>query len=62
MQVFDVRNDPFERHDIATEIDPDRLKAVELKLLLWRRGVQQIYPHPAGQAGPLAARQEFFTN
>ena len=35
MQVFDLRNDPFERRDIAAEIDPDLLKSVELKLLLW---------------------------
>ncbi len=54
-QLF-LRNHPFECHDIAPETDPDRLKAGELQLLLWRRGVQQIYPHPAGQAGPLAAR------
>ena len=62
MQVFDLRNDPFERRDIAAEIDPDLLKSVELKLLLWRRGVQQIYHHPAPPAGPLAIRQEIFTN
>ena len=51
MQVYDLRNDPFERHDIAAEIDPDLLKAVELKLLLWRRGVQQIYHDPADPIG-----------
>jgi arylsulfatase A-like enzyme len=43
MQVFDTRNDPLERRDIAHQIDPNLLKSVELKLLLWRRGVQQQY-------------------
>lgn len=56
MQVFDIRNDPFERHDIAAQIDTDLLKAVELKLLLWRRGVQQIYHDPAKRAKQLATR------
>ncbi len=56
MQVFDVRNDPFERHDIAAQIDPDLLKSVEVKLLLWRRGVQQIYHDPTGPTGQFATR------
>ncbi len=43
MQVFDVRNDPLERRDIAEQISPDRLKSAELSLLLWRKSVQQIY-------------------
>ena len=43
MQVFDVKNDPLERHDLADTLDPALLRAVELELALWRRGVQQRY-------------------
>ena len=56
MQVFDIHNDPFERRDLAAQLDPDVLKSVELNLLLWRRGVQQIYHTSKPRAEQLAAR------
>ncbi len=55
MQVFDTRNDPQERFDLAAQISPSLLKTVELKLLLWRRGVQLVYQD---QLSP----DEFFAN
>ena len=56
MRVFDTRNDPLERHDIAAEIDPDLLKSAEVKLLLWRRSVQQVYHNREENETHLALR------
>ena len=57
MQVYDVRNDPLERIDIAAQLDPKVLKTAELNLLLWRRGVQKIYHQQEDdKTGPLAVR------
>ncbi|MFQ5572095.1 MAG: LTA synthase family protein [Rhodothermales bacterium] len=56
MQVFNLRQDPDERHDIAPLLPPEQLKAAEMNLLLWRRGVQQIYHAPASRTAPLATR------
>lgn len=55
MQVFDLANDPLERHDIAATIPPEQRKAAELKLLLWRRGVYRLY-HADAAPGALAIR------
>ena len=56
MQVYDTRNDPQERFDLADQIPPNVLKTVELKLLLWRRGVQLVYQDQRAPADQLAAR------
>ncbi len=56
MQVYDTRNDPQERFDLAPQIHPNLLKTVELKLLLWRRGVQRVYHHPDEHPDQLAAQ------
>ncbi len=56
MQVFDLHADPFERHDIADRIAPDRLRAAELSLILWRHGVQEVYHQRPSHARPYAAR------
>ncbi len=41
--AFDTRRDSLERHDIAGELPPERLRAAERELLRWRRSVQQRY-------------------
>ncbi len=43
MDVFDFRNDPLERHNLADDLPPERLQAAQQELLLWRQSVQQIY-------------------
>lgn len=43
MQVFNLLDDPLERRDLAATLPPELLKAAEMELLLWRRGVQRIY-------------------
>lgn len=56
MQVFDLKKDPLERHDLATTLPPEQLKAAELQILLWRRGVRHRYHAAADAAGSLALR------
>ncbi|MFQ5568573.1 MAG: LTA synthase family protein [Rhodothermales bacterium] len=43
MQVFDVGNDPLELNNIAEHLSPERLRAAELQLLLWRHSVEKLY-------------------
>lgn len=56
MQVYDIQNDPFEQHNIVDQIAPEHLKSVEWKLLLWRRGVQQLYHQEPLPSKQLATR------
>ena len=60
MQVYDMRNDPLERIDIAAHLDPRVLKTAELNLLLWRRGVQKVYHQREEAPGPLALKEADF--
>ena len=43
MEVFDLENDPTEMHDVASRYPSDSLRAVERRLLAWRRGVNDRY-------------------
>lgn len=49
MEVYDLAVDPRERDDLAPEMDPAELAAVEQELLAWRRAVNRYYEGASGQ-------------
>ncbi len=60
MQVFDVKNDPLERRDIADQIPLEQRKAAEIELILWREGVEQMY-HTDASSKSQAPNSKFKT-
>ncbi|WP_456429459.1 sulfatase-like hydrolase/transferase [Rhodocaloribacter sp.] len=43
MEVYDVAEDPYERRNLAGQYPEERLEAVEMELLLWRKRVNDLY-------------------
>ncbi len=48
LELFDLENDPGERHDLAAE-QPARARALAARLAAWRQGVQAAMPSPNPQ-------------
>lgn len=57
MEVYNLSRDPYERHNIVDEIAPQRLKTVEMQLLLWQRGTQKVYDDYLERASALATHE-----
>lgn len=50
MEVYDLEDDPLERHNLADRLPPAQLRRAELDLLLWRSSVERLYAGPPVQA------------
>ena len=49
MEVYDVTEDPHERRNLAGRYPKERLEAVEMELLLWRKRVNERYRGPRAE-------------
>lgn len=43
VEVYDLAQDPYERHNLAATLSPEQTQQIELELLLWRQRVNRLY-------------------